>query len=117
MRPASSILIVFGLFWTGWACAQASEGLPKGSLGDAGEAAAYAQFLCNTPGGQIDAFRRKVDTLTAGGTNTAEYHAGEVQARAVIDKVRHTDNGDTRELEAMACPESIGYIQKIVAQP
>lgn len=116
MRTAKALLLAGGIFWTALAYAQ-STGLPKATLGDAGRAAAFAQFLCNTPGSDIDAFRRKVDALTQGGTASTEYHAGEASARSVIDEVRRADNGDTRELERSSCPEATGLVQKVLAQP
>lgn len=116
MRAANVILFASGLLWTGWVSAQAG-GLPKASLGDAGQAAAFAQFLCNTPGSDIDAFRHKVDSLTQGGSNSAEYHAGEARARTLIDQVRHTDDGDTTELQASTCPEAVGLLRRVIAQP
>jgi hypothetical protein len=117
MRPSSAILFAIGMLWAGWAGAQDAQGLPKASLGDAGQAAAFAQFLCNIPGSDIDAFRRKVDSLTQGGSNSADYRAGEAKARALIDQVRRTDNGDTGELQASTCPEAVGLVRKTIAQP
>ena len=117
MRTTNAILFAVGTLWAGWACAQTDEGLPKASLGDAGQAAIFAQFLCNTPGSDIDAFRQKVDALTKGGTNSAEYHAGETKARSLIDQVRRADNGDTSELQASSCPEAVGLVRKIIALP
>lgn len=117
MRASSAILFAIGTLWAGFAGAQDAQGLPKATLGDAGQAAAFAQFLCNTPGSDIDAFRRKVDALTQGGSSSAEYHAGEAKARAVIDQVRRADNGDTGELQASTCPEAVGLLRKTIAQP
>ncbi|WP_448102115.1 hypothetical protein [Luteibacter jiangsuensis] len=117
MRTTGAIFFAVSTLCAAVATAQTGEGLPKATLEDAGQAAGFAQFLCNTPGGEIDSFRRKVDTLTQGGTSSADYHAGEAKARAVIDQVRHTDNGDTRELEASTCPEAVGLVRRIIAQP
>jgi len=117
MRTTGAVLFAVSTLFAAAAAAQTGEGLPKATLEDAGQAAGFAQFLCNTPGGEIDSFRRKVDALTQGGTNSADYHAGEAKARAVIDQVRHNDNGDTRELQASTCPEAVGLVQRIVAQP
>ncbi len=117
MRFVSAILFATGALGAGWASAQSPSGLPKTTLGDAGQAAAFAQFLCNTPGSEIDAFRRKVDELVQGGTGSAAYLAGEASARAVIDQVRRAGDGDTRELEATTCPRSETLVQKIIARP
>lgn len=116
MRLAKTMLLASGIFWTGWAGAQ-SSGLPKASLDDAGQAAVFAQFLCNTPVGDIETFRHKVDSLTQGGSTSAAYHAGEAKARSIIEGVRRTGNGDTRELENSTCPEAIGLVRKVIAQP
>lgn len=117
MRTIGAVLFAVSTLCTAVAAAQTGEGLPKATLEDAGQAAGFAQFLCNRPGGEIDSFRHKVDALTQGGTNSTDYHAGEAKARAVIDQVRHADNGDTRELEASTCPEAVGLVQRIIAQP
>ena len=117
MRSTSAILFAAGTLWAGWACAQDGEGLPKATLEDAGRAAGFAQFLCNTPGSDIEAFRHKVDALTQGGSNSGDYRTSEAKARALIDHVRQANNGDTSELQASTCPEAVGLVRKVIALP
>lgn len=127
MRSASAILFVTCIIWAGWTSAQTLEepenrprSLPPGvSLDDAGMAAAFGRFLCGIPGGQIDAFRQKVDSLTSGGTHNSDFLNGEARARKQIDQVRQSDadNGDTRELADSNCHGVAAVIRKTLAVP
>jgi hypothetical protein len=117
MRPASAILIVTTMLWANWANAQEEGGLPKASLGDAGRAAGFARFLCDVPGSEVDAFQHKVDALTSGGTSSGEYRAGEAEARALIDNVRHNSDGDVSELKASTCHDALRVIRRTMAEP
>ncbi|MDQ0011209.1 hypothetical protein J2T07_003419 [Luteibacter jiangsuensis] len=117
MRPTSAILIATSLLWTCWATAQTQEtGLPGATLDDAGQAAGFGQFLCGIPGGQIDAFRQKVDALTSGGTGSAAFHAGEARARKLINQARQ-ENGDGQELRDVSCSEATTLITNTLATP
>lgn len=128
MRSASAILFVTGIMWAGWTSAQTlapqqddePRTLPPGvSLEDAGMAAGFGRFLCGIPGGQIDAFRQKVDSLTSGGTRNADFVNGEARARKQIDQVRQSnaDNGDTKEFADSSCHEVAGVINRTLAVP
>lgn len=109
MRSVSAILLASVLF-----CATASaqnHDLPGATLDEAGQAAGFAQFLCNVPGDQTAAFRKQVDLLTSGGTGSAEFLEGEARSRKVIAQSMQ-DGGNGNELRASACPESAGIFER-----
>lgn len=91
--------------------------LPNATVEEAGRAAEYGQFLCQIPPSQIDAFKLRVDAFVPGGSRSAAFAEGERGARALIDKARASDTGDTRELATIYCPESRSIIDRIMVTP
>jgi hypothetical protein len=87
--------------------------LPGLTPKEAGQTAELATSVCLVAPSRVNAYTARLDTLVVGTTHSAQYVAGQNEARAQVRQALVND-GNVTEMRAANCNEIVGNINRVI---